>query len=162
MNLTRTNYLYRAWLGMKQRCTNPKHNAFPNYGGRGITVCDRWMDFCNFVQDMGERPSPDHSLDRKDNDKGYSPDNCRWTTRSEQALNRRKAKPPNYAARIDGLTLREFSEKHGINLVTLRVRYRKGKRGEDLIRTDLRDGSHLRGKRRNPDGTVIRDDGVLR
>lgn len=79
---------YRAWSGMKQRCTNPKISNFPQYGGRGIRVCDRWMaSFDDFLADLGPRPSPDHSLDRIDNDGHYDPSNCQWRTRVEQQRN---------------------------------------------------------------------------
>lgn len=71
---------------MLQRCTNQKHPSFPRYGGRGITVCDRWRSFNTFLADMGD-PPPERSLDRIDNDRGYEPSNCRWATRSEQARN---------------------------------------------------------------------------
>lgn len=82
---------YVNWANMLQRCGNPKHPSYSRYGGRGITVCDRWKTFENFYADMGERPSPNHSIDRKDNDKGYSPGNCRWATRTEQLLNTRRS-----------------------------------------------------------------------
>jgi hypothetical protein len=86
------SYHFSLWIGMKQRCTNPKNKRFANYGGRGIKVCDRWLGpdgFANFVSDMGERPSPKHSIDRKENDGDYCPDNCRWATDVEQNNNRR-------------------------------------------------------------------------
>lgn len=82
---------YFVWKTMKQRCSNKNNRSYPDYGGRGITVCDRWKDsFENFFKDMGERPSKRHSIDRMDNDKGYEPSNCKWSTDVEQASNRRK------------------------------------------------------------------------
>ena len=80
---------YRSWAEMKQRCFNPNHKQYSDYGGRGITVCDRWLNFKNFLADMGSRPSPKHSLDRINNDGDYCPDNCRWATKAEQVNNRR-------------------------------------------------------------------------
>lgn len=81
---------HNAWNAMKARCLNPSHSAFANYGGRGITVCDAWREsFVRFLQDMGPRPSAEHSLDRIDNDGNYQPGNCRWATRGQQNANTR-------------------------------------------------------------------------
>jgi hypothetical protein len=84
-------HLYGVWSSMVTRCTNSNNHAFPYYGGRGIQVCERWRKFENFLADMGERPSTQHSLDRIDVNGNYSPDNCRWTTSEVQVANRRKA-----------------------------------------------------------------------
>jgi len=80
---------YKAWADMKQRCLNPKHPAWKNWGGRGIRVCDSWLNYPSFLADMGRKPSPDLTLDRRENDGHYEPGNCRWATRLEQVHNRR-------------------------------------------------------------------------
>lgn len=79
--------IYKLWAGMIQRCYNPNTNRFKNYGGRGIEVCERWRDFRNFYNDMGLKPKG-MSLDRIDNNKGYSPENCRWSSHTIQARNK--------------------------------------------------------------------------
>lgn len=80
---------YRVWANMLQRCSNPSNSSYKNYGKRGIRVCERWKDFSNFFTDMGECPRG-LSTDRRNNNKGYYKDNCRWTTRMEQSENSRR------------------------------------------------------------------------
>jgi hypothetical protein len=81
--------LYGTWKNMRGRCNSPDHKNFEHYGGRGIKICPRWDDFILFVKDMGERPHPKYSLERINNDKDYSPENCKWATHTEQRNNTR-------------------------------------------------------------------------
>lgn len=82
--------MYMVWTQMKRRCNQPTHKDYRLYGGRGITVCERWLhSFKNFYEDMGDKPSPSHSLDRINNDGNYEPDNCKWSTPKEQRNNQR-------------------------------------------------------------------------
>lgn len=80
---------YAVWAAMVQRCSNKNNNSYKNYGGRGIKVCSEWLNFKCFINDMGERPSKNMTIERIDNDKGYFIGNCKWGTRSEQSINQR-------------------------------------------------------------------------
>ena len=111
--LSRTSE-YRAWQTMRLRCTDPANQAWADYGGRGITVCDRWKDSPeNFIADMGRKPTPKHEIDRIDNDGPYSPENCRWATRSENDRNRRSNRW--VTASGERKTLAEWSQIVGIS-----------------------------------------------
>lgn len=116
---------HAVWHSMKQRCTDPNHPAWKNYGGRGITVCERWLhSFENFWADMGPTYQPGLDLDRANNDLGYSPENCRWVTRSANCRNKRRAR----TITINGETihLKELAEQTGIGYTTLLYRLDHG------------------------------------
>lgn len=84
---------YKIWEAMKSRCLNPKAANYGRYGGAGVTICQKWSEsFMEFLDEVGRRPSPKHSIDRINSHKGYEPGNCRWATRSEQMKNRRPLK----------------------------------------------------------------------
>lgn len=116
--------LYKTWSSMIQRCTNERNAKHPQYGARGITVCERWRDFDLFYADVGERPFPDAQIDRIDNDKGYEPGNVRWVSRKENQRNRRA----NHCLTFDGVTkcLAEWEEETGIKSNTILTRIRRG------------------------------------
>lgn len=123
---------YVAWQHTITRCTNQGCKDFPDYGGRGIAVCDRWKDsFENFYADMGPRPSTKHSIDRIDVNGNYCHENCRWATSKEQARNTRS----NHFIEHDGktLTLVEWSEISGVSYCVLKARLRLGWPTEDAL-----------------------------
>lgn len=109
---------------MHDRCTRPANPQFKNYGGRGISVCERWNDYKTFAEDMGERPSPSHSIDRINVNKGYEPDNCRWATRKEQQRNKRH----RVFVTIEGVEFRaiELAEQSGLKTDTIIARAASG------------------------------------
>lgn len=111
---------YRAWAQMMTRCNNPNADKYAYYGGRGIKVCDRWQKFENFLADMGVKPSKGHSVERKNNDGDYCPENCRWATKKEQSSNRRSNTLVTYQGRTQ--TLKQWAEEIGMKYATLHAR----------------------------------------
>ena len=122
---------YRIWIGVKNRCQNPRNKRYDDYGGRGITVCERWQKFENFLEDMGPRPSKQHSLDREDNSKGYCKENCRWVTTKDQNRNTRR----NRILEINGVSrcLAEWCEIAGVNHTAVLKRLRRGLSAYDSV-----------------------------
>lgn len=114
---------YSAWCRMLERCRRPTHPSWPNYGGRGITVCARWESYQAFLADMGRRPSAGHSLERINNDLGYSPENCRWATREEQQRNKRTNRLITAFGQTKSVT--EWAEQTAIPVSRLRRRLEK-------------------------------------
>lgn len=107
---------HNAWSSMKRRCYKPKDNRYYRYGARGITVCKRWIhSFENFLKDMGHRPSPDHSLDRKRNNGNYTPSNCRWATDDIQRRN--KSNNKWYTYKGEKMILQDWCKKYKFNRV---------------------------------------------
>lgn len=106
---------YSAWNAIVSRCNNPQNIAYKNYGGRGIKVCKRWLKYKNFIHDVGYRPSKNHSLERRNNDKGYSKSNCYWATRKQQSRNKRNNVWIVYNG--DRMIASDFANVLGINAV---------------------------------------------
>ncbi len=115
---------YRVWGGMKARCLNAKHAFYSSYGGRGITICSRWINsFETFYADMGPRPNGT-TLDRIDNDGPYSPENCRWSATEEQQNNKRTKRMLKFGEEI--LTIAQWSRRVGISRGAIRNRIERG------------------------------------
>lgn len=151
--------LYGLWSGMVSRCHNPNATHFDLYGGRGITVCPEWRTFAGFAAyidgTLGARPSPGHSIDRIDNERGYEPGNVRWATHREQARNRRTT--TLRALDDDALTLQEIADRVGLSREAIRLRLLSGwtveecathRRGEVPARLARAPGRQSDGRRR--------------
>jgi len=138
---------YVSYQHIKARCNNPKHKQYPDYGGRGITVCDRWLEsFENFLADMGECPDG-LTIERLDNDLGYSPDNCIWADMVAQANNRRSSR----IIKFDGksLTIAEWSRETGIKHGTISWRLAQGWSVHDALFLALEPNTFTRHSERN-------------
>ncbi len=124
---------YRIWSYMKSRCYNKNNIFYQNYGGRGITVCDRWKNsFENFYSDMGKCPNG-HSIDRIDNDNGYFPENCKWSTRSEQDRNKTNSVFITYKGETKILS--DWAKLFHITTQKIRYNMKKGKPFEKIFNT---------------------------
>jgi hypothetical protein len=116
---------FTIWSGIRERTLNPNYHHFADYGGRGILMCPEWLNsFETFLSDMGDRPSANHSIDRRDNDKGYYKENCRWATGKEQSRNRRDNHLVTYKG--ETLPLSAWTERLGFRKMTLRNRIVSG------------------------------------
>lgn len=118
---------YVSWHAMKTRCDNPTHRAYARYGGRGISYDPRWAEFKNFLDDMGLKPDPKMELDRIDNEKNYSKENCKWSTREEQTRNRggkRATRLYTYAGKT--MCIKDWADYVGISPQSMQKRLNKG------------------------------------
>jgi hypothetical protein len=123
---------YHVWVKMKERCLNPRNKAYKNWGGRGIGVCKQWAEsFPQFLKDMGSRPSPVHKLERRNNNLGYSLENCVWATQKEQSRNTRKNRLLDYRGVVASVA--EWAERTGIPCQTIHTRLRLGWTVEEIL-----------------------------
>lgn len=122
---------YRSWYCMVERCTNKENIGYQDYGGRGILVCHRWLIFENFYEDMGNRPSLKHSIERKDTNGNYEPSNCIWATPSEQSRNKRN----NIWLEFGGerMVLKDWADRLKVSQTTIMVLIRGGTKFEDVV-----------------------------
>lgn len=147
---------HRAWVHMKQRCSNPNKREWPHYGGRGIKVCDRWQSsFLAFFADVGPRPSATHSLDRIDVNGDYEPSNVRWATQQQQVENTRTAR----LVTIDGKTqtIAAWEREMGLSKGQVRARESAGWNLEEAITTPSIKGQKRHMKVRRDYATYQRD-----
>ena len=138
---------YKVWASMKNRCKDDEHWASQNYSGKGVSVCDRWEEFENFYEDMGDRPAPNFELDRINNDEGYNPSNCQWITKQDNL--RKKEQVTKVSINNKEYTLKEICKEYNLTYQSVYQRYRGGKRGEDLIKPQSNRGRKRREKRGN-------------
>lgn len=125
-----STHIHRVWLSMRERCRNPSNTAYCRYGGRGVSVCDRWQVFENFYADMGD-PPPGMTIDRVDNNGNYTKENCRWATRKEQANNTRR----NVVVDTPGgqVSMKDAAKIVGITYAAMQKRRALGMSGAELM-----------------------------
>lgn len=128
-----TDPVFNIWVGMRQRCSNPKIKCWERYGGRGISVCERWESFESFLEDMGPRPSKNHQIERKDNNGNYEPDNCCWATRKQQCRNRRSSRLVEWSG--NSRTIAEWSDLLGLSQKAIQQRLSNGWSAERTMTT---------------------------
>jgi hypothetical protein len=123
---------------MRARCTYPKHIVYKHYGARGIKVCDRWQGvdgFANFMSDMGSRPSKQYTVERRDSDGDYCPENCYWATRAAQARNRKGLRPLTFKG--ETMVVKDWADRLGMDKGTLYARLARGWSVERVLETPL-------------------------
>ena len=127
--------MFLAWRQMLGRCSNPKNSRFKFYGARGIRVCDRWRDFDAFFADMGPRPTPKHTVERKDNDGNYEPGNCVWALAKEQQNNKGNNVVLTFRGKTQTAT--QWAEEMGISPFTILQRCRQGWSADRILATPV-------------------------
>lgn len=127
---------YSSWESMHERCENPKHKNWRSYGGRGIVVCERWSKFTNFLHDMGVKPYPEFTIERRNNDLGYTLENCRWASRSEQYRNMRRNVYVTYQGKR--MLLFELVKTLGLSRSVVDGRLKMGWSLEDTLSIEVR------------------------
>lgn len=123
---------YKVWNNMYSRCNNPNHPRYKDWGGRGIKMCNKWLNFTGFYEDMGKRPTDKHTIERRDNDEGYSKENCYWATTKEQARNRRSNVLITYSEESE--LAMDWADKLNVRRGTLLGRLSRGWTIEEAIK----------------------------
>lgn len=132
---------YKIWKDMRKRCNNKNCKAYKYYGERGINVCNRWNDYVNFISDMGKRPGKEYSIDRRDNDKGYCPENCYWATKIEQMNNRSNSVFLEFNNK--NMSISQWSRELNIDKKTLYSRYENGWDTEKILLTPIKKSNRI-------------------
>lgn len=141
---------YICWAAMRSRCNNPNNPAFDRYGGAGITICPEWDDFQVFLRDMGRRPSKDHTIERKEGHKGYTPENCIWADWDTQQNNRKNNVVLEFGGRRQ--TVAQWARELGIGDTTVRMRLDAGWTVERALTTPVSEEHSRKAKSSHPSG----------